>query len=140
MPAPDADLQSWLIKFFRGNKLFQVSRSQLTLEPAAQLPLIAPWNGLVHFFGPHGAGGGNPFYYRDLFGRVYLIGGAKDGSPGNQIAQLPEGFRPAAQVVVPVLTDVGVGSLGIYSDGYVEFDSAGAPAAVYFNNVSFLAA
>lgn len=85
------------------------------LPQQAPNPWLAPslTNGWVNYGGTRDAG------YRKLGGMVELRGVVKDGTPGTQIFQLPEGFRPAAAEVFAVNCQGGPTRLDVNPDGSV---------------------
>lgn len=71
----------------------------------------------------------NGFYnpsYKLQGGIVYLRGNAKRTSgTGTKIAGLPTGYRPSSKVRFPVITDTGLGTVQIETDGDIKLLSGG---------------
>ena len=81
-------------------------------------------------------------FYKDPFGFVHLHGAtaaAASGGVGVTMFQLPPGYRPDAQVIVMVPTDVNsqnFAQLIIGTDGTVKIGS-GTRTSAYFSGVRF---
>lgn len=71
-------------------------------------------------------------------GRVYLRGGAKNGTVGTGIAvfTLPAGFRPAASLVFAVTSNNAFGIIQVAASGIVSVES-GNNASVFFDGINF---
>ena len=94
-------------------------------------------NGWVNY----GSTYANAGYYKDDFGDVHLVGMVKSGTSGTVIFNLPSGYRPPSDLIVPILTSSGsdlAGSIKIYSNGDVELRTGGT-TFVLLNNISFRA-
>lgn len=88
---------------------------------------INPWNDIA--YGTGWTTYANGYYhpsYRLLGGFVHLRGNIKRSSgTGTTMATLPSGFRPLEKVRLPVLTDTGMGSILIATDGDIKWLSGG---------------
>lgn len=79
-------------------------------------------------------------YYKDSTGRVHLSGVVQGGTVGSTIFTLQAEYRPTAQRIFPVYTDATTfGRVDIFASGVVQF-SAGDPAGVSLDGISFRAA
>jgi hypothetical protein len=75
-------------------------------------------------------------YYLDRK-RVFIKGLIKNGVMNTTLFNLPVGFRPPLNFIIPVLTDGGPGSMEIRNTGDVVLGSGGTNAWVSISNVSF---
>lgn len=78
-------------------------------------------------------------YYKDR-GRVFLRGSAKNGGTGTGlIFTLPSGYRPAADLVIPVMFYGGTGPVTITSSGTVTDGtfSTASKAFIDLSSISF---
>lgn len=115
---PD-ELQSWVRRILEDNPTFKLASYQLpTVEGTSYVgqesepPFLPAWVN----YGPGNEAAG---FYKDPFGRVFLTGLVKDGTPGTTIFQLPGGYRPKLREQFAVSTGTAE------AHGRVDVTSAG---------------
>lgn len=59
-------------------------------------------------------------YFKDLFGVVHLKGLVKDGTIGQAIFTLPEGYRPSKRELFVTISTNAIGKIYIHTDGNVS--------------------
>ncbi|MBN8466161.1 fibronectin type III domain-containing protein [Corallococcus exiguus] len=77
-----------------------------------------------------------PGYYRNGQGEVVLVGSIKSGTLGSTAFTLPAGFRPAAELHLPVASGSGTGMVRVTTDGAVT-PLAGSTAEFSLDGVRF---
>lgn len=89
-------------------------------------------NSWVNFDGGYQVAG----FYKDPFGVVHLRGLVKNGTVGQPIFTLPEGYRPAARLLFAAASNDAFGRVDILANGHVNAE-IGNNAYVSLNGISF---
>jgi hypothetical protein len=93
-------------------------------------------NGWLNFESGYESAG----FYRDIFGRVYIVGMVKEGVVGSAIFKLPPGYRPTKHMNFIVAckneTTRTQAHITVYSDGRVSLEE-GANTWVDLGSISF---
>lgn len=77
--------------------------------------------------------------YRKIGGVVFLRGVAKDGVLAQSMFNLPVGYRPASQFVVPGYHGGGLGTVDILTNGNVIPSGGAGNASVVLDHIRFIA-
>lgn len=100
---------------------------------------LTPLNGWVNYGGQYASLG----VTRNAESVVTLTGLIRDGTPGGVVAQLPVGYRPAHQLMFPVVFNGSAtpGRVDVYSNGEVRLTLApGTVGYVSLSGIHFVAA
>ena len=105
-------------------------------------PLDASWSNAPLNSGWQAFGGGFQIpQYARIGDLVYLRGAAQWVSGGYDVFTLPDGFRPAATLVFPSVTNNGsfaqIGAIAIFSSGVVGWGGVGGLYLVSLDGIIF---
>lgn len=137
---PD-EFKSWLPRFLETNPNVSLSASQLpSLEAThyvANTVSDPPFGGT---WGNYGSGYEAAGYFKDFLGVVHLVGVVAGGVSGTTIYVLPAGYRPAAKLMMLVVSGGpdAIGRVDIWPTGEVVHVS-GAVSYFQLDNITFRA-
>jgi hypothetical protein len=101
-------------------------------EPLATATLVNGWTNQGGGFGPTG-------FCRDPLNVVRLAGVARAGTtaPGTVLFNLPAGYRPGTDLLVPAATEQGVAQIVIAATGDVKLVGGTVGAYISFDGITF---
>lgn len=135
---PD-EFKAWVPRYLEGNVNFRVATLQLPQPEAVRYVGASGEAVFVGTWVNYGLGYEEAGYYKDAFGRVYLVGTIKSGTINTVAFTLPGGYRPKARLMFTGVDGAGVAQrLDVLATGDV-IPVAGNNAFFSLSQVNFRA-
>jgi hypothetical protein len=138
---PD-EFKTWMPRYLRYLSALQVNKTQIpgitgekwhNIGAAGEPPFQ---NGWVNYGGTFQVAA----FYKDYLGTVHLTGLIKNGTLGQIGFTLPAGYRPAAYLYFPTLSNGILGGCRVAANGDVIIGSEGSNAWMSLDPINFRAA